>query len=71
MNIPEMIEAKAKKAAQGDWYPANGGTEVPFFTRAGYKLLYCWQPSTGKHAYLNCETDLLIPDDEISNYLGM
>lgn len=52
------------KREQGDWFPACGGTEVPFTTRTGRKLLYCWQPSTGKHAYLDCNTDLILSDEE-------
>jgi len=47
-----------------NWIPACGGTEVPFTTRSGYRLLYCYQPSTGKHAYLNCETDIILTDEE-------
>lgn len=69
--IPELPKARAKKAAQGDWLPANGGTEQPFYTRNGYRLLYCWQRSTGRHAYLNCETDLILADDEAWLALGM
>lgn len=71
MNIPEILKAAEEKKAQGNWYPANGGTEVPFMTRSGRTLLYVWQPSTGKHAYLDCGTDMIIPDDEVNNYLCM
>ena len=49
---------------QENWFPACGGTEVPFHTRTGYRLLYVWQPSTGKHAYLNCETESILTDEE-------
>ncbi len=49
---------------QGDWIPACGGTEVPFTTRTGFKLLYCWQPSTGRHAYLDLGRDIILTDDE-------
>lgn len=55
---------------QGSWLPANGGTETPFRTRTGRKLLYCWQPSTGEHAYLDCETDLILSDEEAELALG-
>jgi hypothetical protein len=48
----------------GNWFPACGGTEVPFTTRTGRRLLYCWQPSTGRHAYLDLDTDLILSDEE-------
>lgn len=48
----------------GAWLPAGGGTEEVFTSRSGLRLLYCWQPSTGKHAYLNVETDIVLTDDE-------
>lgn len=55
----------------GDWIPACNGTEVPFVTRTGVRLLYCWQPSTGKHAYLNCDTDIILTDEESRAALAM
>lgn len=64
MTLVEMLEAKRKKDEQGNWYPANGGTEVPFITRTGRHLLYCWQPTTGRHAYLDTQTDLILSDEE-------
>lgn len=71
MTITEMIEAKEKKAAQGPWLPANGGTEVPFYTRNRRRLLYCWQPSTGKHAYLDLGQDIFLTDEEAAMALGL
>lgn len=59
------------KADQGEWVPACNGTEEPFTTRNGIRLLYCWHPSTGKHAYLNCDTDIILSDDEAALALGM
>jgi len=56
---------------QGSWIPACGGTEVPFRTRTGRTLLYCWQPSSGRHAYLNVATDLILTDEEARAALGM
>jgi hypothetical protein len=70
-NVAQMIEEKVKKAEQGAWLPACGGTETPFFTRSGRRVLYCWQPSTGKHAYLDCDTDIILTDEESRLYLGM
>jgi hypothetical protein len=57
-------------ADSGNWYPANGGTETPFNSRSGHRLLYVYQPSTGKHAYINCDTDILLTDEEAFTLLG-
>jgi hypothetical protein len=69
-SVIEILEERARKAEQGNWIPACGGTEVPFRTRSGFKVLYCWQPSTGKHAYINCETDMLISREDEQWILG-
>ena len=53
-----------------NWIPANGGTETPFTSRTGVRLLYCWQPSTGRHAYLNLDTDIILTDEEAEEILG-
>lgn len=74
MNKPtliEMLEANDQRRANGNWVPACNGTEVPFVTRKRFRLLYCWQPSTGKHAYLNCDTDMILSDEEALAALGM
>ena len=57
--------------AEGDWFPASGGTETPFLTRSGATLLYCYCPRSGKHAYLDCGSDLILADAEAANLLGM
>ena len=49
---------------QDRWIPANGGTETPHKTRSGIRVLYCWNPGTGKHAWFNCDTDIILSDDE-------
>lgn len=54
-----------------NWHPANGGTEQPFLTRTKRRLLYVWQPSTGNHAYLDCDTDLILSDEEARYALAM
>jgi hypothetical protein len=64
MSISEQIESIQYAMSNGDWFPANGGTEKPFRSRSGIRMLYCWQPSTGRHAYLNCNTDMLMTDEE-------
>lgn len=47
-----------------NWLSACGGTETPFISRSGKRLLYCWQPSTGKHAYLDCGSDIILMQEE-------
>jgi hypothetical protein len=48
----------------GDWFPASGGTETPFTARNGMRVLYVWQPSTGNHAYLNLDNDMILSEKE-------
>jgi hypothetical protein len=69
--VVEILAERQTKAEQGNWHPACGGTEVPFHTRKGRRLLYCWQPTTGRHAYLDCDTDLILSDDEAMWALDM
>jgi hypothetical protein len=57
--------------AQGDWYPANNGTETPFVSRNGKRLLYVWQPRTGKHAYLDLGSDVILTEDEAQSALQL
>jgi hypothetical protein len=57
--------------AEGDWVPAANGTETPFHTRSGTRLLYCYQPRSGKHAYLDCDSDVILTDQEARNLLGV
>jgi len=56
--------------SQGDWFPACGGTEVSFVTRSGARLLYCYQPRSGRHAYLDCASDVILSDSEASALLA-
>lgn len=53
------------------WLPACGGTEVPFKSRSGRELLYCYNPKLGKHAYLDCGTDTILTDDEAARALEL
>ena len=69
MTLTKLDQAIAD-AEQGNWYPACGGTETVFTSRAGHRLLYCWQPRTGRHAYINTETDIILSDDEARASLG-
>jgi hypothetical protein len=70
LSLVEMLAERDRKAAEGKWVPACNGTEVPFITRNRFRLLYCWQPSTGRHAYLNCDTDIILTDEEAMMALG-
>ena len=49
------------------WQPANGGTETPYVTRSGIRVLYMWNVKTGEHAYLNLDTDIFLTNDEIAD----
>lgn len=62
--IADIIKERDERNANGPWVPACGGTEVPFKSRSGLTLLYCWQPSTGKHAYLDLSSDIFLSDEE-------
>ena len=56
--------------AQGSWIPANGGSETPTTYPSGRRLLYCYQQRTGRHAYLDCDTDMILTDDEAFTIMG-
>jgi hypothetical protein len=57
--------------AQGDWYPASNGTEQPFTSRSGKRLLYVWQPRTGNHAYLDLGSDVILTEEEAQAALSL
>ena len=67
--LAEAIEESRARAERGPWYPACGGTEVPF--RSGeYTYLYMYQPSTRRHAYYCQTTDLFLSDEEADQLFG-
>lgn len=70
-SVADIIAERNAKAEQGNWVPACGGTETPFRSRSGRTLLYCWQPSTGRHAYLDVGTDMFLTDEEARLALGL
>jgi len=70
LSVPAKLKAHAEKKAQGDWRPGCGGTEEPFYTRSGKRLLYCYQPSTGRHAYLDLGSDIILSDSEAREALA-
>lgn len=69
-SVAELLNERTARAEQGMWLPACAGSEVPFFTRSGRRLLYVYQPSTGKHAYLDCQTDLILDQAEADAAFG-
>ena len=70
MTMVDYFAALDAWKAEGDWVPASNGTEVPFATKSGKRLLYCYQPRSGKHAYLDCGSDYILTDEEAMAYLG-
>lgn len=71
MSLKDILDARDTKAKNGAWLPACNGTEVPFFSRSGRRLLYCYQPSTGKHAYLDCDTDIILDDEQAAHFMQL
>ena len=69
------IDPKEPRDEKGNlidgWFPASGGTETPFTSRSGKRLLYCWNPAKGYHAYLDCGTDLILTPEEAWAALGV
>lgn len=70
LSLADLLKAHDEAREQGGWQPANGGSEEPFLTRNRRRLLYCWQPSTGRHAYLDMDSDLILSDEEARLALG-
>lgn len=71
MTVAEQIDAALAKKTQGNWYPASGGTETPTTYRTGRRLLYCYQPSTGRHSYLDLGTDIILSDEDARLAIGL
>lgn len=71
MLLNEITNASAYPDMDKDeWIPASGGSETPFMTRSGKKLLYCWNPKLKKHAYLDMGQDIILSDEEARAALG-
>jgi hypothetical protein len=71
MTIAEHIEQERARKAQGNWIPANGGTETVFVSRSGRRLLYCYQPASGNHAYCDVDSDVILTDEEAAAALQL
>lgn len=68
----ETLEFYLARIANADrWVPACSGTENPFVSRGGPRLLYCWNPCQQRHAYLNVDTDMIIEPEEAAMLLGL
>ncbi|NQV82383.1 MAG: hypothetical protein HQ494_01070 [Rhodospirillales bacterium] len=61
----------AKLKDQGTWVGASGGTESSFTSRSGIRMLYCWNPTTRQHAYLNLDTDIIMTQPEVDAALAL
>ena len=75
LNVPEKSRLFNEYLNSGvltsnNWYPACGGTEEPFTSRSGKRLLYCWCPATGAHAYLDLGSDIFLSNDEAVAAMG-
>ena len=53
------------------WVPANGGTETVFTSRSGVRMLYCFNPQLGQHAYLNVDTDVIMTNEEAQQAMAL
>lgn len=69
-SLVEYLTRLDQWRAQGPWVPANRGTEEPFVSRSGHRLLYVWQERTGRHAYLDLDTDMVVTDEDAQVLLG-
>lgn len=67
--VPKFSEHLSKQS--DSWLPACGGTEAPFVSRSGKRLQYVWQPSTGKHAYLDLDSDIILSNEEAEVALAL
>jgi len=71
MQTTEQSFNVAMKERRDVWVPACGGTETPFTTRTGRRLLYCYNPAQWRHAYLDVDQDRILTDEEAMAALGL
>ncbi len=65
------LEYEMARAGNADrWVPACGGYETPFRSRSGARLLYCYNFALQRHAYVNCDTDMVLTDEEAKGAMG-
>ncbi|MEE9159908.1 MAG: hypothetical protein V3U60_16175 [Gammaproteobacteria bacterium] len=64
----QMTEYHAVIASGADsWVVGNGGTEMPTKTRNGILVQVMYNAKTGQHAYLNCDSDTIMTDAEVTS----
>jgi hypothetical protein len=51
------------------WVPACGGTEEISLVR-NKRILYCYNPKTKKHAWLDVDSDMIMTNEEYFALLG-
>jgi hypothetical protein len=51
------------------WVPANGGLEEPF-VRRGFRLLWCFNPAQGRHAYIDLDRDTEVSAAEAAEIMS-
>jgi len=70
MGVAEALEEIEQiKEMRGYWVPACNRNEVPF-TKNGIHYLYCWNPVTRKHAYIDLDRDIALTDEEAAQIMG-
>jgi hypothetical protein len=73
--LTDLIAKEKKQPTENklndNWVPACQGTEEPFVSRSGKRLLYVWQPSTGQHAYLDLDSDTILSDEAAEAALAL
>jgi hypothetical protein len=58
-----MVTVKANMGERTMWLPANGGTETPYITRTGHRVLYMWNRATGEHDWYIFALDQFVGQD--------
>ena len=59
--VADTLARVRREQEQGRWQVGCGGHEVPF-TYGHTRWLYVFQPSSGRHGYLNLDTDIVHDD---------
>jgi len=67
LTTPEYDAAVTDKADR--WVPACGGQEQPFACK-GFRLLYCFNPAQGRHAYIDLDRDVELTDVEAAEIMS-
>ena len=70
VSVTAELDHRDARAQQGNWVPGGGGKEEPFVAQSGARLQYLWQPSTGRHAYIDLGTDMILSDEEAARHMG-